>query len=72
MIYTEYDELIVQKYGVELRGWTFERFECPSALSTSLPALQALLNNDRCKFIKLTPVEVKARREERQKQINEV
>jgi hypothetical protein len=74
MKYTEYEELIVLKYGVELQGWTYEKFVCPSFLSTSLPPLQALLdaiNSGRCKFIKLTPVEVKRRRDERQKQINE-
>jgi hypothetical protein len=74
MKYTEYEELIVLKYGVELQGWTHDKFVCPSSLSTSLPALQALLdaiNNGVCKFIKLTPVEVKTRREQRQKQINE-
>jgi hypothetical protein len=74
MKYTEYEELIVLKYGVELQGWTYQKFVCPSLLSTSLPALQALLdaiNNGRCKFIKLTPVEVKRRREERQKQITD-
>ena len=61
------------KYGVELQGWTYDKFVCPSLLSTSLPALQALLNavnNGRCKFIKLTPAEVKTRHEEHQKQIN--
>ena len=74
MKYTEYEELIVLKYSVELQGWTYDKFVCPSLLSTSLPALQALLdaiNNGRCKFIKLTPAEVKTRCEECQKQINE-
>ena len=73
MKYTEYEELIVPKYGVELQGWTYDKFVCPSSLSTSLPALQALLdaiNNSRCKFIKLMPAEVKTCCEERQKQIN--
>ena len=71
--YTEYEELIMLKYGVELQGWTYDKFVCPSLLSTSLPALQALLNavnNGRCKFIKLTPAKVKMRCEECQKQIN--
>lgn len=74
MKYTEYEELIMLKYGIELQGWTYDKFVCPSSLSTSLPPLQALLdaiNNGRCKFINLTPVEVQMRREERQKQINE-
>jgi hypothetical protein len=74
MKYTEYEELIMLKYGIELQGWTYEKFVCPSMLSTSLPSLQALLdaiNNGNCKFIKLTPSEVKTCREERQKQLKE-
>lgn len=74
MKYTEYEELIVLKYGIELQGWTYNKFMCPSLLSASLPSLQALLNaidNGKCKFIKLTPVEVKMCHEERQKQITE-
>lgn len=74
MKYTEYEELIMLKYGIELQGWTYDKFVCPSLLSTSLPPLQALLDaieNGQCKFIKLTPIEVKKRREERQKQITE-
>jgi hypothetical protein len=33
MQYVNYDELI-QKYGVELQGWTFEKLVNPSLLST--------------------------------------
>jgi hypothetical protein len=73
MQYVNHDELI-QKYGVELQGWTFEKFVNPSLLSTSLPGLRRLLdaiNNKDCKFIKLSPLEVKKRREELQKKQNE-
>ena len=70
MQYVNYEELIIQKYGVELQGWTFEKLVNPSELSTSLPGLRRLLdaiNNGECKFTKLTPLEVKQRREELQK-----
>jgi hypothetical protein len=57
MQYVNYEEAIVQCYGVLLKGWTFNRFVNPSELSTSLPPLQKLLNalNDgSCKIVKLT------------------
>jgi hypothetical protein len=57
MQYISYDEAIVQRYGVLLEGWTFDRFVNPSELSTSLPPLQKLfdaLNDSSCKFVKLT------------------
>ena len=74
MQYANYEELVIQKYGVELQGWTFEKLVNPSLLSTSLPGLRRLLdaiNNGDCKFIKLSPLEVKKRREELQKKQNE-
>ncbi|KAF8801632.1 hypothetical protein BYT27DRAFT_7114532, partial [Phlegmacium glaucopus] len=67
MQYANYDELIIQKYRVELQGWTFEKLVNPSQLSTSLPSLRRLLdaiNDGNCKFVKLSPLEVKRRREE--------
>ena len=70
MQYANYDELIIQKYGIELQGWTFEKLVNPSQLSTSLPGLRRLLdaiNNGDCKFVRLSPLEVKSRREELQK-----
>ena len=73
MQYTHHDEL-VQKYGVELQGWTFEKLVNPSQLSTSLPGLRCLLdtiNNGDCKFVKLSPLEIKKRREELQKKWDE-
>jgi hypothetical protein len=57
MQYVNYEEAIVQRYGVVLEGWTFDRFVNPSELSTAIPPLQILLdalNNGSCKFIKLT------------------
>ena len=74
MQYANYEELVIQKYGVELQGWTFEKLVNPSLLSTSLPGLRHLLdaiNNGDCKFTKLSPLEVKKRREELQKKQNE-
>lgn len=69
MQYVNYDELIIQKYGVKLQGWTFEKLINPSQLSTSLPTLRHLLdaiNDGNCKFVKLSPLEVKSHRQELQ------
>ena len=74
MQYANYEELIIQKYGIELQGWTFEKLVNPSLLSTSLPGLQHLLdaiNNRDCKFTKLNPLEVKNCHEELKKKQNE-
>ena len=72
MHYVEYEEKVVQRYGVELIGWTYEKLVNPSELSTSLPGLRQLLeaiNTGSCKFIKLTQGQLKQRREEHQKAI---
>jgi len=72
MQYANYEELIIQKYGVELQGWTFEKLVNPSLLSTSLPGLRCLLdaiNNRDCKFTRLSPLKVKMRHEELQKKM---
>jgi hypothetical protein len=72
MHYADYEEKIVQRYGVELIGWTYEKLVNPSELSTSLPGLRQLLeaiNGGSCKFIKLTQYQLKQRREEHQKAI---
>ena len=74
MYYVDYEEKIVQRYGIELVGWTYEKFVNPSELSTSLPGLQQLLdaiNNGTCKFIKLTPLQLSERRHALQKDITE-
>ena len=74
MYYVDYEEKIVQRYGVELVGWTYEKFVNPSELSTSLPGLQKLLdaiNNGTCKFVKLTPLQLSERRNALQKNISE-
>ena len=74
MCYVDYEEKIVQRYGIELVGWTYEKFVNPSELSTSLPGLQQLLdaiNNGTCKFVKLTPLQLKERRHVLQKNISE-
>jgi hypothetical protein len=64
MQYVNYEEAIVQRYGVILEGWTYDRFVNPSKLSTALPPLQKLLdaiNGGSCKFIKLSWEQRKAR-----------
>ena len=74
MCYVDYEEKIVQRYGIELVGWTYEKFVNPSELSTSLPGLQQLLdaiNNGTCKFVKLTPLQLKECRHVLQKNISE-
>lgn len=74
MHYSDYEEKIVQRYGVELIGWTYEKLVNPSELSSSLPGLCQLLdaiNTGSCKFIKLTRTKLKERREERQKAIED-
>jgi hypothetical protein len=74
MQYTDYEERIVQHYGVELIGWTYEKLVNPSELSTSHYGLKKLLdaiNSGSCKFIKLTQAQLKQRREEREKAIQD-
>jgi len=64
MHYTRYEEEIVQRYGIELQGWTYETLVNPSTLSSSLPPLKVLhdaLLAGTCKFVKLMAVERKAR-----------
>ena len=74
MHYADYEEKVLQRYGVELIGWTYEKLVNPSELSTSLPGLHQLLeaiNTGSCKFIKLSQAQLKQRREERQKAIED-
>jgi hypothetical protein len=74
MHYVDYEEKVVQRYGIELVGWTYEKFVNPSELSTSLPGLQQLLdaiNNGTCKFVKLTPLQIHERRQALQKNVSE-
>lgn len=64
MHYTRYEEEIVQRYGIDLQGWTYEKLMNPSTLSSSLPPLKALrdaLVTGTCKFVKLTAAERKER-----------
>jgi hypothetical protein len=74
MQYVDYEDKIVQRYGIELVGWTYEKFINPSELSTSLLGLQELLdaiNNGTCKFVKLTVLQLRERRQALQKNIRE-
>ena len=64
MHYAQYEEEIVQRYGIELEGWTYEKLTNPSDLSSSLPPLKALRDaiiSGTCKFVKLTAAEKKKR-----------
>jgi hypothetical protein len=64
MHYTRYEENIVQRYGIELQGWTYEELANPSTLSSSLPPLKVLheaLVKGTCKFVKLSTAERAAR-----------
>lgn len=64
MHYAQYEEEIVQRYGIELEGWTYEKLTNPSDLSSSLPPLKALQDaiiSGTCKFVKLTAAEKKKR-----------
>lgn len=72
MQYVNYEEDIVQRYGIELQGWTYDRFVNPSELSTSLPLLRKLLNaidTGDCKFVKLTAEERRKRLETYKKKV---
>ena len=74
MHYVDYEEKIIQRYGVELIGWTYEKLVNPNHLSMSLPGLCQLLdaiNTGSCKFIKLTQAQLKHRCEEYQKAIED-
>ncbi|OCH84194.1 hypothetical protein OBBRIDRAFT_839892 [Obba rivulosa] len=42
MNYVNYEKDIVLRYGIELQGWTHEKFVNPSDLSMSLPPLEKL------------------------------
>jgi hypothetical protein len=61
MQYTNYKEGIVHCYGIELKGWTFNKFVNLSKLSTSIKPLRELRNAidaGDCKFVKLMREEV--------------
>jgi hypothetical protein len=72
MQYVNYEEAIIQRYGIELQGWTYDKFVNPSELSTSLPLLRKLLNaidTGDCKFVKLTAEERRKRLETYKKKV---
>ncbi|KAJ6591775.1 hypothetical protein DFH09DRAFT_1073634 [Mycena vulgaris] len=65
MAYVNYEANIVLKHGVELVGWTADKFCSPSELTSSLPILRKLLNaleSGDCMFVKLGPAELKQRK----------
>ncbi|KAJ6565149.1 hypothetical protein DFH09DRAFT_852011, partial [Mycena vulgaris] len=65
MQYVNYKEDIEHRYGVELIGWTPEKWCNPSKLTSSLPVLRTLLNalkSDECKFVVIPDTVLKARK----------
>jgi hypothetical protein len=73
MQYTNYEEDIVQRYGIELQGWTYERFVNPSELSTAIGPLRILLGaikNGDCKFVKLSAKELRKRLEKYKEKVD--
>jgi hypothetical protein len=66
MQYVNYEEAIVQRYGIELQGWTYDKLVNPSELSTAVDPLRKLLNainSGDCKFVKLMAEERRKRQE---------
>ncbi|CAL1697547.1 unnamed protein product [Somion occarium] len=64
MKYVNYERDIVQRYGIELQGWTHSEWTTPRKMSTSLPPLETLLHalrTDQCRFVKLTKAQLDAR-----------
>jgi hypothetical protein len=54
MNYINYEEAIVQRYGIELVGWTYDKFVNPSEFSSALGPLRKLIdaiNAGECKFV---------------------
>jgi hypothetical protein len=64
MEYLHHEESIVLRYGIELVGWTADKFVNPSELSSSLGVLTTLrdaLKNGECKWVKLSRDDRRAR-----------
>ncbi|KAK7052794.1 hypothetical protein R3P38DRAFT_2502945 [Favolaschia claudopus] len=65
--WTWFEEDVVQRYGVDLKGWTAGRIVDPSNLSTSQSVIRKLLEAVRdgtCVFVKLGTAEAAARKEQ--------
>ncbi|KAH9831728.1 uncharacterized protein C8Q71DRAFT_726622 [Rhodofomes roseus] len=63
----------VVKYGINIFGWTLNKFVNPSEMSTSLPPLRKLVNalkSGLCKFIHLSKTDQKAREAAYFKKVN--
>jgi len=64
MHWTHFEEDVVLRYGIDLVGYTYEKLQNPSEMSTSLAPLRALLTaleTGACKFVKLSSEERKRR-----------
>ncbi|EPS95022.1 hypothetical protein FOMPIDRAFT_37516, partial [Fomitopsis schrenkii] len=60
MSYKNFERDIVVEYGINIVGWSHPTWKDPSKLSTSLPALQTLLdalNSGACHFVRLSKPE---------------
>ncbi|TFY52520.1 hypothetical protein EVJ58_g9971 [Rhodofomes roseus] len=66
MNYVNFERDFIVKFGINVTGWTFDKFINPSEMSTSLPPLQKLLSalkDGSCRFYRL-PEPERVRREE--------
>lgn len=67
MEYSNYQRDIVEKYSISLEGWSHPTWGCLSKLSNNIGLLEELLLNLRrgtCRWVKLTPAELKEKREQ--------
>ena len=64
MSYHQYEKKVVQRYGVELVGWTSPKLVAPSHLGRSVPQLKDLLDalmSGACHLQRLTNAQLKER-----------
>lgn len=74
MQYIRYEEEIVLKLGIELVGWMYDKIVNPSQLSSALEPLSTLRNalrDGQCKFVRLSPPEIKQRIAAYQEKLND-
>ncbi|OBZ65923.1 hypothetical protein A0H81_14083 [Grifola frondosa] len=65
MNYVSYERDIVLLYGIELVGWTMDKWANPSDLSNSIPPLQKLysaLESGQCHFVRVGMTDLNERR----------
>ena len=72
MNYVNFEREFVVKLGIDVIGWTHEKFINPSEMSTSLPPLQKLstaLKDGSCHFVRLSEAAHRAREAAYNKQV---